>query len=231
MMKLELDVVARSLDVSSSTVQRWIRQGRIPIRRDGEICRFDQTAMDRWAQSHRLRFSPPEAPAVDQGVDAAPETLAAAMAAGGVFYGCEAETATDALAQAVDRMTFLPEARRRTLCEKLLERETLASTGVGKGVAIPHPRQPLAGCPESPVIATCFLKKPVDFKAVDDRPVFVMFILLSPTVKQHLHLLSRLSYCLRDAAFIDFLKTGPDLPSLLEKVSGFETRLESADSR
>ncbi len=231
MMKLEIDEVALSLDVSRTTVERWIRQGRIPIRRKGETCRFDQTVMDRWAQSHSLIFSPPDDRRDDDERDADPETLTAAISAGGVFFDCEGDAAPAALRSAVDRLDFLPAPDREILYEKLLERESLASTGVGRGVAIPHPRAPLPGFPESPVIATCFLKKPVHFKAVDDRPVFVMFVLLSPSVKQHLHLLSRLSYCLRDADFVDFLKTRPGAPDLLEKVSGFERRLDAADGR
>lgn len=228
MMKLKLDDVAQSLDVSSATVERWIRQGRIPIRREGDVCRFDQTVMDRWAQSHSLRFLPPQDAAPNKGPAPAPDTLTGAMSAGGVFFDCDAKDAPGALAEAVGRMAFLPESKRETLHKKLLERERLASTGVGNGVAIPHPRKPLPGFPDAPVITTCFFKTPVDFKAVDDRPVFVMFVLLNPTVKQHLSMLSRLSYCLRDAAFIDFLKDGPDSSDLLTKVGDFEGRLEAA---
>jgi nitrogen PTS system EIIA component len=231
MMELNLDVVAQSLEVSRATVERWIRQGRIPVRRDGEVCRFDQAAMDRWAQSHGLRFLPPQEAAANEGPTPAPDTLSGAMSAGGVFFDCDAQDAAGALAEAVGRMDFLSDAKRETLHKKLLERENLASTGVGKGVAIPHPRKPLPDFPDAPVITTCFLKHPVDFKAVDDRPVSVMFVLLSPTVKQHLSILSRLSYCLRDAAFIDFLKASPDPSDLLAKVGDFEERLESADSR
>lgn len=231
MMNLKLDDVALSLDVSRSTLERWIRQGRIPIRRKGETCQFDQTVMDRWAQSHSLVFSPPEARKSDNGRDAAPETLASAMEAGGVFFDCAGDAAPAALRSAVDCINFLSGPDRETLYEKLLERESLASTGVGRGVAIPHPRTPIAGFPDAPRIATCFLASPADFKAVDDLPVFVMFLLLSPSVKQHLHILSRLSYCLRDADFIDFLKTRPEAPDLLEKVREFERRLDAADGR
>ncbi len=231
MMKLKLDDVARSLEVSSTTVARWIRQGRIPIRRNGEVCRFDQTVMDRWARSHSLSFSPPHHPSADDGEQAVSDTLTAALTAGGVFFDCTAETASDALREAVDRMAFLSEGERATLYEKLLERESLASTGVGKGVAIPHPRTPIPDFPETPVITTCFLTRPVDFKAVDDQPVRVLFVLMCPTVRQHLQLLSRLSYCLRDAAFIDFLHSRPDAPALLEKVSGFERRLDDTGPR
>ncbi len=231
MMTLKLDEVARSLDVSSSTVERWIRQGRVPIRREGGSCRLDKTVMDRWARDHSLTFTPPETGRVEEGTDAAPPTLTAAISAGGTFYDCPGRTVAEALRGAADRMAFLTAAQQETLYDKLIERESLASTGGGKGVASPHPRQPLPTFPEAPVIVTCFLKGTADFKAVDDRPVFVLFVLLSPTVKAHLHLLSRLSFCLRDPAFIEFLHTRPGGKELLEQVEGFERRLDSADSR
>jgi nitrogen PTS system EIIA component len=60
---------------------------------------------------------------------------------------------------------------------------------------------------------------------VDGLPVFVLFILLSPSVKIHLHLLSRLAFCVRDASFVDFLKQGPSPEELLEKVENLENAL------
>lgn len=231
MMTLKLDDVARSLDVSSSTVERWIRQGRVPIRREGRVCHFDKSVMDRWARSHSLCFRPPESRTAEKGADGESVTLTAALSAGGVFHDCAGGTVPEALREAVARLPALSAAQQETLYEKLMERESLASTGIGKGVAIPHPRQPLPDFPESPLIATCFLNRPVDFKAVDHRPVFVMFLLLSPTVQQHLHLLSRLSFCLRDPGFIDFLQTRPDGEQLLEQAGGFEARPASADFR
>ena len=81
--------------------------------------------------------------------------------------------------------------------------------------------------PEAPIIATCFTEKPVPFGAVDDQPVSVLFLLISPTVKHHLHLLSRLSYCIRDRAFVDFLLSQPDEKMLHLRVSEFEKRLDA----
>jgi nitrogen PTS system EIIA component len=104
----------------------------------------------------------------------------------------------------------------------LLEREEMASTGIGRGIAIPHPRTPLDESMEEPVIITCFLENPVDFRAVDGFPVFVLFILLSPSVKTHLHLLSKLAFCVRDVSFVDFLKRIPNQEKLLEKVKNLE---------
>jgi PTS system nitrogen regulatory IIA component len=78
---------------------------------------------------------------------------------------------------------------------------------------------------EEPVIITCFLEHSVDFRAVDGLPVFVMFILLSQSIKAHLHLLSRLAFYVRDASFVDFLKQVPDHEKLLEKVENLENAL------
>jgi PTS system nitrogen regulatory IIA component len=79
------------------------------------------------------------------------------------------------------------------------------------------------------LILTCFLEKPIDFAAIDDQPVFVMFVLISPTIKIHLHLLSRLSFCVRDHAFVEFLKTHPDSDAFFLKIAEFERQLDKAD--
>ncbi|MGQ3671432.1 PTS sugar transporter subunit IIA [Xanthobacter sp. TB0136] len=59
----------------------------------------------------------------------------------------------------------------------LLGRENLGSTGIGNGVAVPH--APVEGL-MAPFAALVILKKPVDFEAVDDLPVDIVFLLLSP---------------------------------------------------
>ncbi len=63
------------------------------------------------------------------------------------------------------------------------------------------------------------------FGEVDDKPVFVMFILLSPNVKIHLHLLSKLSFCLRNDTFVEFLKTSPEQDEFFSKIAEFESMI------
>ena len=77
------------------------------------------------------------------------------------------------------------------------------------------------------MIVTCFLKKKVDFQAIDDQPVFVLFLLLSPTIEIHLNMLSRLSFCLRDTDFMGFLRQKPDEELFLSQIREMETRLEN----
>jgi PTS system nitrogen regulatory IIA component len=171
-----------------------------------------------------------EGPAEDQATDEAPDTLdslVAAMQRGSVCHELPGLDANAVLRSVVDCMDFLAEDIKDELFDKLIERERLASTGIGNGIAIPHPRDPLSLPPERPVISTCFMAQPVNFNAIDDQPVLVFFVLISPTVRQHLHLLSRLSYCIRDREFVAFLRTHPAAQELFAQVAGFEKQLDS----
>ncbi len=226
-MQLTISEIAKCLGVPESTVHRWIRQGRLPVRRVGEEYSFSQAALERWAKQRNLSFFPPSG---DNTTPQAPalEDLQTVMRRGGVVYDIEAADVPSALRAAADSIPDMEPAERQELYERLLAREELASTGIGKGVAIPHPRNPARNTTTRSVITTCFLKNPVDFKAVDHLPVFVMFVLLSPSVKTHLHLLSRLTYCVRDDAFVAFLKTTPAPTDFFEHIARLEKQLVSA---
>ncbi len=90
---------------------------------------------------------------------------------------------------------------REFLYQVLLAREALGSTGVGDGIAIPHVRNPIVLHLSRPIVTLCLLEQPIDFGALDGQPVSTLFTLISPTVRAHLHLLSRLAFTLRDARF------------------------------
>jgi PTS system nitrogen regulatory IIA component len=224
-MKLPMQTVAEALALPVSKVKRWIRQGKIPIQRSGNDVFFSRAAMEKWAATHNLPFALDRAPA-DRPLSDNLDSLVSAMKRGNVFHRIAGVDAAAALRSAVDAMDFLAPDIRDELYGKLIERERLASTGIGNGIAIPHPRDPLSQPPGSPVITTCFLDQPIDFNAIDDLPVFVYFLLISPTVKHHLHLLSRLSYCIRDSAFVAFLNTHPDAVELVSRVAAFEKQLD-----
>ena len=218
-MKLRLEALVLPRD----TLERWIRQGRIPVKKSGMECSFGYATLKSWAGKHNTSFvlqEPASAVAVVQ--KAAP--LSGAMGRGGVVYDLEGDDVSSILRSVTDSVTGLDEGERETLFHRLLERETLVSTGVGRGVALPHPRTPLDSC-GTPSITTFFLKHPVDFSAVDDLPVRVLFLILSPDVGAHLQMLSKISFWVREPAFLRFLDSVPSEVALLEKVAEFETRL------
>ena len=227
-MKLKIQDLAKRLAIPAGTLERWIRQGRIPVYREGETCVFRRSSLERWASVHNLVFSSggPEAVVPPVGHPAL-ENLLPVMKRGGTFYDIEASGIDSALAAAAAVIPGLSASDREELLAGLNEREQMTSTGIGKGVAIPHPRTPPAGMIQDPLITTCFLDQPLDFSAVDDQPVFVLFVMLSPSIKAHLHLLSRLSFCVRNDAFVEFLKRRPSPDDLLSRIAEFEHRLDS----
>ena len=227
-MRLSINDIANSLGLPTSTVDRWIRQGRIPVRRAGNAGVFEVQALQRWAVAKQLPFHMPgDAPANDTPKQpAAPGSLAEAMTRGGVFHDVDVQDVPEALAAAVALIPDIEEGQRQPLLQALMDREALTSTGIGNGVAIPHPRAPLSDTQGRPQITTCFLSRPIDFRAVDDRPVFVLFVLISDSVQTHLHLLSRLAYGLRDKAFVEVLRSRPDTAVLIEQIAAFEGRLD-----
>ena len=226
-MKLSLKEVAQCLHLPLSTVERWIRQGRIPIQRGENGLIFNDSALEKWAATHNLPFTRPLKDRALQKVSRL-ENLLPVMQRGGVLHNVKGDDVPTVLQTAVQNISAFSGPEKPALYERLLERENLTSTGIGKGVAIPHPHDPLADVMDKPIITTCFLEKLIDFAAIDDKPVFVMFILISPTIKIHLHLLSRLSFCVRDNAFVDFLKTAPDADAFFAKIAEFEKQFEKA---
>ena len=101
----------------------------------------------------------------------------------------------------------------RSVFDKLLEREKLGSTGVGKGVAIPHAR--VEGI-DHIVGLFARLANPIDFDSVDDQPVDIVFMLLAPVDAgaDHLKALARISRLLRDENMLSKLRVTADAGAL-----------------
>jgi PTS system nitrogen regulatory IIA component len=106
-----------------------------------------------------------------------------------------------ALRAIVKRIPLASESDREFLFDVLLAREAIGSTGIGDGIAIPHVRSPVVLPANQPAVTLCFLAQPVDFQAIDDRPVHTFFSLVTLTIRSHLYLLSRLSAALQEPKF------------------------------
>ena len=120
---------------------------------------------------------------------------------------------------------------REFLLRVLLARENLQSTGIGDGIAIPHVRNPIVLHVARPMIALCFLEKPVDFGALDGKPVSVLFSLISPTVRAHLRMLSRLSFALSDAGFKNAIIGQASREEILSHARRVEAALDEKAAR
>lgn len=107
--------------------------------------------------------------------------------------------------------------------ERLTERERLGSTGFGGGIAIPHAKLDSIGEVRG---AMLLLSEPVAFDAVDDLPVDVVFMLLSPADSgaEHLKTLARVSRFLRNEAQVKRLRGAQSDDALHVILTGGEAR-------
>ncbi len=119
----------------------------------------------------------------------------------------------EALAMLAERAAALTGADADVIRESLMEREKLGSTGVGRGVAIPHGKIEGLGAMTG-LLAR--LDQPIDFDAVDEQPVDLIFVLLAPADASaaHLKALAKVSRLLRDERVREALR-GAETPEAL----------------
>jgi PTS system nitrogen regulatory IIA component len=225
-MQLTVRDTARILNVSEKTIYRWINQGNIPAYRVNEQYRFNRAEILEWATSRKINVSP-EIFAEPESRAAPLASLAEALQAGGIFYRVGGTDRESVLRAIVETMRLPQEVNREFLFQVLLAREALESTGIGDGIAIPHVRNPIVLHVDRPTVTLCLLEKPVDFHALDGKPVHALFSLVSPTVRAHLHLLSRLAFLLRDPAFKSLVLRHASRDEILNEARRLESSLSA----
>ncbi len=223
-MQLAVRDAASILNVSEKTIYRWIKQGIIPAYRVNEQYRFNRAELLEWATAQHLNVSP-DIFREPEGANQPLPNLGEALAAGGVYYRIGGKDKPSVLASVVELMRLPEEVDRKFLLEVLLARESLGSTGIGEGIAIPHVRNPIVLHIPKPMVTLCFLENAIDFGALDSRPVSVLFTLISPTVRAHLHLLSKIAFALREDAFKAALRTQASRDEIMAQVRTLEQSL------
>jgi fructose-specific phosphotransferase system IIA component len=127
----------------------------------------------------------------------------------------------DVIKELVDALINAGEIEKRNrnkLFDALMARESLGSTAIGQGVAIPHAK---SDCVEKLVAAFGISKKGVDFDSLDGEPAYIFFLLLAPqdSAGPHLKALARISRLLKDKYFRDSLRTSEDDKSIIKIIS------------
>jgi len=196
-MQLTIRDVTKFLDVSESTVTRWIKRRGMPAQYVSGQYRFNRAELLEWATANQIKVSLQMFDRMEADLQPVP-TLHEALEAGGIFYRLR-DTDKGGALRALVEVLPLPEGIDRELVLRLfLAREASASTAIGDGIAIPHVRNPIVLHVSRPTVTLAFLERPVDFGALDGKPVHVLFSMISPTNRSHLQLLSRLSFALHD---------------------------------
>jgi len=131
----------------------------------------------------------------------------------GVVADLKATSKKQALQDLARRAAEVSGLHERAVFDVLMGRERLGTTGVGNGIAIPHGKlaklERLHGL-------FARLEQPIDFQAIDERPVDLIFVLLAPETAgaDHLKALARISRLLRDQTVCEKLRGTDDAEAL-----------------
>lgn len=227
-MQLTVREVSRCLNVSESTVTRWVRQRGLPAQYVAGQHRFNRVEVLEWATANQISVSLEVFNQQEDPAEPIP-TLAEALAEGGIVSQLPSANKELALRALVQSLPLPDSLDRELLLQLFLAREALASTALGDGIAIPHVRNPIVLQVVRPMITLAFLAQPVDFGALDGKPVHVLFSIISPTTRSHLQLLSRLSFALHDSQFRETLLRQAPREEILQEVRRVESGLTGPD--
>lgn len=138
----------------------------------------------------------------------------------GIKVGMEAVEKEDAMKELVDVLAGVKDlGDKKNILRALIERESLGSTGIGQGIAIPHGKTDRV---KELVAVLGISRKGVNFDALDGDAVYIFFLLVAPkdTAGPHLKALAQISRLLRDSYFCELMKrcqTSDELYELIKR--------------
>jgi PTS system nitrogen regulatory IIA component len=180
---LTIEEVARYLRVSERTVYDWAQKGEIPSGKIGTVWRFKKTEIEKWVNDRlAIHNIEPQYGAIQIENIISPDRI--------IFLDYAAKR--DALQALAENLTRAPQVKNcQELIYEILKREDLMSTAIGRGIAIPHVR--LASVTDLVVSVGISRMDIVDFQALDDEPVRLLFM-IAAAYNQHAYYLQALSF-------------------------------------
>ena len=148
------------------------------------------------------------------------------LARGDVYFNIQGATRKEVITS-LSRVVKLPKGLdRKVLADALIGREELASTAMGDGFAMPHPRHLLLKEEADALVAIGYLDTPVDWASPDGKPVSVVFLVLSAGVDQHLATISALACIVQSEGFKTLIGRRPSKSELLALIPGLPDQCE-----
>lgn len=237
-MDLKIKDVADLLNVSETTIRRWLKDGKIPAYQLNHQYRFSRGEIEDWMMKCKLNlgkdgFSPFEEKQIYPEPEESPVVrggtqqfgLYRAMHKGGVISDVVAKNKHQLIQMVMQKVAPRLGLDPDLMTELLIDREELMSTALNSGIAVPHPRDIVLEVPGSDALITVFPQKPIDYDALDGQPVHVLFFLFSSSDKSHLHLLSKLAHLGNQQTALDFLASKPTQENLLAYIKEWEANI------
>jgi len=190
--------------ISPVTIQRWIHQGKIPFRKHGDNYLFRRSELKTWAAAHDLHLK--DSGSRRQAEGSGDTFLTDTVKDSGILRSIGGDDVYTVLENVLNELELTDDKHRKDLHNQLLHREEMASTGIGRGIALPHTRSRMDLGLESNRVYIVYLEKAVDFNAMDQIPVDILFMMFTLDTQNHLKVLSRISHVLSDEKFAAVLR-------------------------
>jgi PTS system nitrogen regulatory IIA component len=241
-MDLKIKDVAELLNVSETTIRRWIGEGKIPVYRLNHQYRFSRIEIENWVMSCKveqaeagfLPFPQEQAPLAAEPKEAASQrsglqqfSLYRAIHQGGVLSQVVGETKEEVIRGTTKLIAQCLDVDGDVLTELLLDREELMPTALNNGIAVPHTRDFfLQG--RFDMVFVVYPQRPIEYGALDGKPVHTLFFLFSNEDKRHLHLLAKLAHLSSSEGVLEMLRAKPSKNVLLDHIREWEGLLRGS---
>jgi nitrogen PTS system EIIA component len=237
-MDLKVKDVADLLNVSETTIHRWLSEGKIPAYRLNQQYCFSRGEIQNWVmnqnmdQSHKSLLTTnidvietsgfeEVLPVTSRGVKQF--SLYRALHKGKVILALEGSSKQELIQTAVDDIASTLDLDSEMLFDLLWDRERLQPTALNNGVGVPHTRDFLLKAQD--VVFVAYPKEPIEYGALDGQPVHTLFFLFASEDKRHLHLLAKIALLCSHPGTLDFLRQRPSKLALLDYVKSWEASI------
>lgn len=229
-MDLKIKDVAELLNVSETTIRRWLAKGLIPAYRLNHQFRFSRIEIENWVMSCKMEdeldisLAESDTKKILNWTGTQQFSLYRAIHKGDVLIDIEGSGKGNIIKNSMDIIANTHDWDADVITDLLLDRESLMPTALNHGIGVPHTRDFLL--PKSyDVISVVFPKKPIEYGALDGKKVHTLFFLFACEDKSHLHLLAKLAHLASTKEALEFLQTKPDKPSLLTYIKSWESKV------
>ncbi|AAD18214.1 PTS sugar transporter subunit IIA [Chlamydia pneumoniae] len=223
-MDLKLDEVASLLDVSEHTVLQWLKEGAIPSYSMNNEYRFSREEIENWLLHNQALMIQERGEDKEALKDLSLKySLYKAIHRGGVLCDVVVHSKEEALQYASKYIAQKFQLDESVLFEMLSHRENLMSTGIGEGIALPHAKDFLINAYYD-IVVPMFLAEPIEYGALDGKPVGILFFLFACQDKSHLNLVNKIVHLGMSLNARSFFKNYPNKDQLLAYVKEWESQ-------
>jgi nitrogen PTS system EIIA component len=229
-MDLKIKDVAELLNISETTVRRWLADGKIPAYRLNKQYRFSRAEIEDWLMQQKVdvAFSDRSHEENEEHakINNLQFSLYRAIYRGEVLEEAKGSSKEEIIRKTMERMSFRFDFDADVLTELFLDRERMMPTTFGHGIGVPHTRDFLLDT-HYDVIEVVYPENPIDYGALDGEPVYVLFFLFASEDRHHLNLLAKLAHLCAQEKARTFFRTKPNKEQLLDYIKLWESSLNN----